>query len=352
MFKNLFATHPIDAMPEVEAGEVVLGDAHGVHGDATLKRALTAKHLVMLGVGAVIGAGIFVLTGTAAAQFAGPALVVSFLMAGFACALAGLCYAEFSAMLPVSGSAYSYSYATLGEVVAWFVGWNLVLEYLFAASTVAVGWSGYFNEMLRMISAWIGVDISLPAALASAPLTFDASASRPAVGIESYRWSFSDGTSATGAVVNHAFNTAGDYTATVTVRAGSESNSATAKVKVLAQAPAVIARVLSQGQPLAGADVLAILADGRRISGTTNGEGKARLAGLPDGPQTIYAYAPGMRPGSAETMSRVISSCVRKRSALSNSRRLVQSMPPDSASESWRLSRSLAPFCQRLPVST
>ena len=154
MFKNLFATHPIDAMPEVEAGEVVLGDAHGVHGDATLKRALTAKHLVMLGVGAVIGAGIFVLTGTAAAQFAGPALVVSFLMAGFACALAGLCYAEFSAMLPVSGSAYSYSYATLGEVVAWFVGWNLVLEYLFAASTVAVGWSGYFNELLRMLSGW------------------------------------------------------------------------------------------------------------------------------------------------------------------------------------------------------
>ncbi|CAM5249977.1 Amino acid permease OS=Rhodanobacter lindaniclasticus OX=75310 GN=B1991_17410 PE=4 SV=1 [Rhodanobacter lindaniclasticus] len=158
-------------MPHVDAGEPVEGSGTG---EVTLKRALTARRLIMLGIGAVIGAGIFVLTGTAAAQFAGPALVISFLIAGFACALAGLCYAEFAAMLPVSGSAYSYSYATLGEVVAWFVGWNLVLEYLFAASTVAVGWSGYFNEMLRMISGWIGVDISLPAALASAPLTFDA----------------------------------------------------------------------------------------------------------------------------------------------------------------------------------
>src|SRR6185437_11709937 len=108
MTKGLFATHAIEAMPHIDAGEPVEGS------------------------GTVIGAGIFVLTGTAAAQFAGPALVISFLMAGFACALAGLCYAEFAAMLPVSGSAYSYSYATLGEVVAWFVGWNLVLEYLFA----------------------------------------------------------------------------------------------------------------------------------------------------------------------------------------------------------------------------
>src|SRR5574337_683408 len=172
MIKGLFATHGIEAMPHVDAGEPVEGSGTG---EVTLKRALTARHLVMLGIGAVIGAGIFVLTGTAAAQFAGPALVISFLMAGFACALAGLCYAEFAAMLPVSGSAYSYSYATLGEVVAWFVGWNLVLEYLFAASTVAVGWSGYFNEMLRMISDWIGINVSLPSALSSAPLTFDAS---------------------------------------------------------------------------------------------------------------------------------------------------------------------------------
>ena len=171
MIRDLFATHSIEAMPRVDAGEPVEG---GPEGEATLKRALTAKHLVMLGIGAVIGAGIFVLTGTAAAQFAGPALVLSFIMAGIACGLAGLCYAEFAAMLPVSGSAYSYSYATLGEVVAWFVGWNLVLEYLFAASTVAVGWSGYFNEMLSKLTAATGMNFNLPAALSSAPFAFDA----------------------------------------------------------------------------------------------------------------------------------------------------------------------------------
>ncbi|MEO8746139.1 MAG: amino acid permease [Rhodanobacter sp.] len=169
MIENLFATHPIKAMPHVDAGEPVEGD---IGGEVTLKRALTAKHLVMLGIGAVIGAGIFVLTGTAAAQFAGPALMVSFIFAGIACGLAGLCYAEFAAMLPVSGSAYSYSYATLGEVVAWFVGWNLVLEYLFAASTVAVGWSGYFNELLSMLTSATGWGFNLPAAFSSAPFAF------------------------------------------------------------------------------------------------------------------------------------------------------------------------------------
>ncbi|MEO5831555.1 MAG: amino acid permease, partial [Rhodanobacter sp.] len=127
MIKGLFATHTIEAMPHVDAGEPVEGSAEG---EVTLKRVLTARHLVMLGIGAVIGAGIFAITGTAAAQFAGPALILSFLIAAFACGLAGMCYAEFAAMLPVSGSAYSYSYATLGEVVAWFVGWALVLEYL------------------------------------------------------------------------------------------------------------------------------------------------------------------------------------------------------------------------------
>ncbi len=170
MLRSLFATHPIGAMPHVDAGEPVEGSTEG---EVTLKRVLTARHLVMLGIGAVIGAGIFVLTGTAAADYAGPALIISFLLAGVACGLAGLCYAEFAAMLPVSGSAYSYSYATLGESVAWFVGWNLVLEYLFAASTVAVGWSGYFNEMLRMLSSAVGMDLTLPAALASAPFTFN-----------------------------------------------------------------------------------------------------------------------------------------------------------------------------------
>ncbi|MFA6229479.1 MAG: amino acid permease [Rhodanobacter sp.] len=170
MIKGLFATHSIEAMPHVDAGEPVEG---GAEGEVTLKRVLTARHLVMLGIGAVIGAGIFAITGTAAAQFAGPALVISFIIAGFACALAGMCYAEFAAMLPVSGSAYSYSYATLGEVIAWFVGWSLVLEYLFAAATVAVAWSGYFGELLRTLSAASGVSMTLPAALSSAPFTFN-----------------------------------------------------------------------------------------------------------------------------------------------------------------------------------
>src|ERR1700744_2050033 len=170
MLKHLFATHPIEAAPHVDAGEHIETGAHASGGE--LKRVLTAKHLVLLGVGAVIGAGIFVITGQAAALHAGPALVISFLIAGFACALAGLCYAEFAAMLPVSGSAYSYSYATLGEYVAWFVGWNLVLEYLFAAATVAAGWSGYFNEMLGMIGHLVGTNLELPAQLASAPFKF------------------------------------------------------------------------------------------------------------------------------------------------------------------------------------
>ena len=160
MFKNLFATKPVEPAGHVDAGEPFEGS---LTGEATLKRTLTANQLVMLGVGAVIGAGIFVLTGQAAAEHAGPAIMLSFVLAGIACAFAGLCYAEFAAMMPVSGSAYSYSYATLGEFVAWFIGWALVLEYLFAASTVAVGWSGYLNAFLT------NFDMALPAALASAP---------------------------------------------------------------------------------------------------------------------------------------------------------------------------------------
>ena len=161
MFKNLFLTKPVEPAGHVDAGEPVEGS---LQGEATLKRSLTATQLVMLGIGAVIGAGIFVLSGHAAAEHAGPAIVISFIIAGFACALAGLCYAEFAAMLPVSGSAYSYSYATLGEFVAWFIGWNLVLEYMFAASTVAVGWSGYLNSFLGYFN------MALPASLAAAPL--------------------------------------------------------------------------------------------------------------------------------------------------------------------------------------
>lgn len=166
MLKNLLATKPIAPSGHVDAGEPVEGS---LEGEATLKRTLTARQLVMLGIGAVIGAGIFVLTGHAAAAHAGPALVLSFVLAGLACALAGLCYAEFAAMMPVSGSAYSYSYATLGEFIAWFIGWNLVLEYLFAASTVAVGWSGYLNSFLGNLG------MALPAALSSAPLTISGS---------------------------------------------------------------------------------------------------------------------------------------------------------------------------------
>src|SRR5512135_174343 len=130
--------------------------------DQSLKRALGPVNLVFLGIGAIIGAGIFVLTGQAAAAYAGPAIVWSFVLAGTACALAGLCYAEFSSMIPVAGSAYTYGYATLGELIAWIIGWDLILEYLFAASTVAVGWSGYVVSFLK------DVGIHIPAALTAA----------------------------------------------------------------------------------------------------------------------------------------------------------------------------------------
>src|SRR5664280_701511 len=114
-----------------------------------LKRALTVTNLTTLGIGGIIGAGIFVLTGQAAAQYAGPAIVISFIISGIACAFAGLCYAEFASMIPIAGSAYTYSYATLGEFLAWIIGWDLILEYLFAASTVAVGWGGYVVSFLH-----------------------------------------------------------------------------------------------------------------------------------------------------------------------------------------------------------
>src|SRR4051812_33798384 len=109
-------------------------------GETELKRHLGLASLTMMGVGGTIGAGIFVLTGTAAASFAGPAIAISFILAGIACLCAALCYAELASMLPCSGSAYTYAYATMGEAVAWTIGWTLILEYLFATSTVAVGW--------------------------------------------------------------------------------------------------------------------------------------------------------------------------------------------------------------------
>jgi basic amino acid/polyamine antiporter, APA family len=122
--------------------------AEGGHG---LKRSLTAFHLTMLGIGAIIGAGIFSLTGTAAANYAGPGIAYSFVLGGVLCAFAGLCYAELAAMIPVAGSAYAYSYTTMGELVAWIIGWDLVLEYAFGAVVVSIAWSGYFVELLHSL---------------------------------------------------------------------------------------------------------------------------------------------------------------------------------------------------------
>lgn len=113
------------------------------------KKTLSALNLTTLGIGAIIGTGIFVLTGTAAANYAGPAIVLSFIFSGLACAFAALCYAEFASMIPISGSAYTYAFATMGQLFAWIIGWDLILEYLFAASTVAVGWSGYVVSFLH-----------------------------------------------------------------------------------------------------------------------------------------------------------------------------------------------------------
>ena len=118
-------------------------------GESGLKRTLGPLNLVTLGIGAIIGAGIFVLTGQAAAKHAGPAVMLSFVVAGITCAFAGLCYAEFASLIPIAGSAYTYGYATLGEFVAWIIGWDLVLEYAFGAATVASGWSGYFVGLLQ-----------------------------------------------------------------------------------------------------------------------------------------------------------------------------------------------------------
>ncbi len=160
--------------------------------DQRLHRALGPVNLTALGIGAVIGAGIFVLTGQAAAKYAGPAIVYSFLLAGLACAFAGLCYAEFAAMMPMSGSAYSYAYATLGEFIAWIIGWDLILEYMFAASTVAVGWSGYVVSFLK------DLHIVIPAAFTGAPYNHVAPAD---AGWNIWRL-FTEGWTHTGAVLN------------------------------------------------------------------------------------------------------------------------------------------------------
>jgi APA family basic amino acid/polyamine antiporter len=141
--------------------EQLVGDVE--RGTKALKRTLTAMDLTLLGIGAIIGTGIFVLTGTAAANQAGPAIVLSYVMAGLACGFAALCYAEFAAMIPISGSAYTYAYATLGEIFAWMIGWDLILEYAVGSMTVAVGWSGYFQRILA------GFGVHLPAWMAAAP---------------------------------------------------------------------------------------------------------------------------------------------------------------------------------------
>ena len=141
-------------------------DAAGEHHQ--LRRSLGALDLVMLGIGAIIGTGIFVLTGTAAARNAGPAVALSFVVAGIASAFAGLCYAEMASMIPVAGSAYTYSYATMGELVAWIIGWDLVLEYLAGAATVSVGWSGYVVAFVEHTTGY-----ALPKTWTTAPIVWD-----------------------------------------------------------------------------------------------------------------------------------------------------------------------------------
>jgi len=150
---NLWATKSITAL-RAEADEV---------GEKSLKRALGPLNLITLGIGAIIGAGIFVLTGQAAALYAGPAVPISMILVGIACAFAGLCYAEMASAVPVAGSAYTYSYATMGELVAWIIGWDLVLEYAAGAATVGVGWSGHFVSLLNDFG------VALPPALTNSP---------------------------------------------------------------------------------------------------------------------------------------------------------------------------------------
>lgn len=144
------------------------GDAGKVTGEGGgLSRSLKLQSIIGLGVGALIGAGIFVLTGQAAAKFAGPAIILSFVIAGMVCACAGLCYSEMAACCPVAGSAYTYAYATMGEVIAWMIGWDLILEYALGATTVSIGWSGYVANLFKDIG------IPIPKILESAPVAFD-----------------------------------------------------------------------------------------------------------------------------------------------------------------------------------
>src|SRR5215213_7332333 len=155
MANPLFARKPL---------ELLLAE---MKGENRLKRVLGPVQLSALGIGAIIGAGIFVATGEAAHNVAGPALMMSYVVAGITCIFAALCYAEFAAMAPVAGSAYTYAYATLGELFAWIIGWDLVLEYAVGSATVANGWSGYFQSVLAKIG------IALPHYLQEAPIRYD-----------------------------------------------------------------------------------------------------------------------------------------------------------------------------------
>ena len=150
---NLFAKKPLAGL---------IAEAHD-DSSHTLKKTLTAGGLIALGIGAIIGAGLFSITGGAAANQAGPAITISFIVAALGCAFAGLCYAEFASMIPVAGSAYTYSYATMGEFIAWIIGWDLVLEYAVGAATVSISWSRYLVKFLE------GFDVHLPAYLATGP---------------------------------------------------------------------------------------------------------------------------------------------------------------------------------------
>src|SRR6184192_973640 len=154
-WRNLFATKPLD---------VLLAEMAGEH---RLMRVLGPVTLTALGIGAVIGAGIFVATGAAAKDVAGPALMVSYGVAGITCIFAALCYAEFASMAPVAGSAYTYAYCTMGELFAWIIGWDLVLEYAVGAATVANGWSSHFQRVLKT------VDLAFPCGVRGAALRYN-----------------------------------------------------------------------------------------------------------------------------------------------------------------------------------
>ena len=175
---DIWARKSIDLLQKEAEGEH--SEAAGTS-SAGLSRTLKLTSIIGLGIGALIGAGIFVLTGNAAAEYAGPAIIISFIISGLVCVCAGLCYSEMAACCPVAGSAYTYAYASMGEIVAWIIGWDLILEYALGATTVAIGWSGYVEDFLKYIH------LPLPAAIADAPFKYDP---------HSHVWSL------TGAVIN------------------------------------------------------------------------------------------------------------------------------------------------------